>query len=324
MNKRQHALILAGGDGKRLWPLSKKDFPKQFLRFGNRDSLLQETVRRCSNFPSIVVSTNAAMEGLVREQLQGFDVHILVEPCRKNTGPAIGLGVRWIEERFGDEPILVLPSDHLIEGTFSEALGYGMAAAVEKIVAFGIRPTKPETGYGYIRMGEAWNRHCFEVDAFIEKPELERAIGFVQDTRYLWNSGMYAFTPSVFWEQAEEHYPEICQFSDFEDLTDISIDYALMEHVRGMLVCPLPVVWSDIGSWESVYTMMPKDTNQNAKTGHVIDIGTKNCLILGGKRVISTLGVEDLVIIDTDEAILIAKKSDAEKVREIADAYTNR
>jgi len=323
-----HVVILAGGGGTRLWPLSRKDFPKQFLHLGRKESLLKQTVSRFlgkSFVKTIVVSTNTTFEPLVRKELEGFDVAVLVEPCRRNTAPAIGLAIRYLEECCNlqpNDPVLILPSDQLIEpeSVFLDYLIRGAEAAVKgQVVTFGIRPTKPEIGYGYIRIGEKFDSFTYRVEKFVEKPDLAHARAYVSDPSYYWNSGVFAFTPSVFWAEAELCYPQICQLKNksfaFQELDPISIDYALLEKAQNVVVCPVPVSWSDIGSWENVYEMLDKDKNQNVKIGQVVDIATKNCLIFGGKRVISTLGLEDLVIIDTDDALLIAKKSQSQQVR---------
>ncbi len=330
-----HVVILAGGGGTRLWPLSRSHFPKQFLQLGGQESLLKQTVLRFLNRPfvkTIIVSTNAVFEALVRKELEGLNVLVLVEPCRKNTAPAIGLSIRFLEEFCHlkpDEPVLILPSDHRIEpeSVFLDYIQKGILAADKQIVTFGIRPTKPETGYGYLKIGERFDSFCYQVSQFVEKPDLERAKKFVRDPIYCWNSGVYAFTPAVFWAEAARFYPEICCLKGipwdlmneaFVKLQAISIDFALTERTKNVVVCPIPVTWSDIGCWESVYGMLEKDENQNVKMGNVVETNTKNCLIFGGKRVISTIGLEDLIIVDTEEGLLIAKRDAAQQVSVIS------
>jgi mannose-1-phosphate guanylyltransferase/mannose-6-phosphate isomerase len=328
-----HVVILAGGLGSRLWPLSRGDFPKQFLQLGGADSLLKQTVNRISKHPeiqTIVVSTNNEIESLVREDLAGFDVEILVEPYRRSTAPAVALAIRYLEEICGiglDEPILVLPSDHFIhpECVFLDYLTPCLARCREgEILTFGIQPTKPETGYGYVRTAEKLDSFCYRVDAFVEKPPLARAQQYLKDPHYYWNTGMIAFTAAIFWSELEMHCPQIACLKRlvldeilvlFQSLEAISIDCAVLEKSKRVVVCPLPIFWTDIGCWEAVHEILDKDQNLNVKIGNVVALDTKNCLIIGGKRVISTIGLEDLVIVDTDDAILISRKSDSQRVK---------
>jgi mannose-1-phosphate guanylyltransferase/mannose-6-phosphate isomerase len=313
-------VILAGGGGTRLWPLSRKDFPKQFLSFSNGESLLQKTVRRFSKasfIDEIVISTNAQYESLIREQCQGCKV--IVEPAKKNTGPAIAFAVDSLQTL---DPILVVPSDHLLE---PESVFLRFVQQVEetarngRIVLFGIQPTRPETGYGYIHVGESFDEFTHQIEAFVEKPNAEKAAEFVKSPHYYWNAGMFAFTPQVLKEEFALHSPELLNVENYLNLPAISIDYAVMEKSKRIVVCPLPVQWSDIGSWESIYEVMEKDSNANVKSGNILEMDTKNCLIMGGRRFISTLGLEDMIIIDTEEALLIAKKGQSQRVREVAE-----
>lgn len=331
------AIVLAGGGGTRLWPLSKEDFPKQFLNFGSGLSLLQKTVQRLLNasfIDEIVVATNTHHLSLVQEQLQKIDsnhkVKMLIEPFRKNTAPAIGLALKYLEECSPCnllDPILVLPSDHLIdpEAVFLHALEQMDASARGKwMITFGIRPVKPETGYGYIQIGQKHDALTFEAARFVEKPDLQAAEKYLKDPRFYWNSGMFLFSVKTFWSQLQENAPDLFalmtgSYADvlgrFSQMPDISIDYAIMEKSKNILVCPLAVSWSDVGSWDSVYEAMEKDKNQNVKVGQVVAIDTTNSLIIGGKRIISTIGLKDLLIIETDEAVLISKRGESQRVK---------
>jgi mannose-1-phosphate guanylyltransferase/mannose-6-phosphate isomerase len=340
------AIVLAGGGGTRLWPLSRENFPKQFLKFGSGPSLIQTTVSRLNQAPfieEIVVATNAHHLALVQEQLSALDsskkIHILVEPARKNTAPAIALSVRFLEEFCGAtpaEPILVLPSDHLInpESIFFDALEQmGRAAKDKWMITFGIRPTRPETGYGYIQIGQKQGASAFQVKNFVEKPNLENARKYLADSHFYWNSGMFLFSSSTFWRQLQLHAPDIYILSAssygrliecFNDMPSVSIDYAVMEKSRDILLCPLSVQWSDVGSWDSVYEMMEKDRNQNVKVGQVIDIDTKNSLIISSKRLISTIGLQDVVIVETEDAIFISKKGETQQVKALVQQLLQR
>jgi mannose-1-phosphate guanylyltransferase/mannose-6-phosphate isomerase len=326
-------IILAGGGGTRLWPLSTEDFPKQFLNLSGEHSLLQKTVLRFSKAPfvnEVLISTNPLYQPLVQKQLQaiGADCRILVEPCRRNTGPAIAFALKTLNAA-PQEPILVLPSDHLIEpeSVFLRHVEQIQETLSEQIVLFGIRPTKPETGFGYIRVGAPFNAFTHRALAFVEKPNLEKAAAFLKSREYYWNAGMFAFTPEVFFQELREHTPIISTLfagASYETMPNISIDYALIEKTKRLVVCPLPVEWSDVGSWDSVYEMMEKDQNQNALQGNVVAIDTKNSLILGGKKLISTIGLEDLLIVETSEAIFISKKGKSQQVKELVERLAKK
>ena len=331
------AIVLAGGGGTRLWPLSRESFPKQFIHFGDRVSLLQKTVQRLlkiSCIDDIVISTNAAYASLVRKQTSSFDkIKILTEPCKKNTAPAICLALQFLKPSPTDT-ILVLPSDHLMEpeAVFFHALKrMDKTAAADRIITFGIRPTKPETGYGYIRIGNAYNEDAFEVAQFVEKPDVKTAQKYVEDPSYYWNSGMFLFSVQTFWQQLKLYAPDFPIQDTYEQsaaafhlMPEISIDYALLEKSPKILVCPLAISWSDIGSWDSLYEIMKKDRNQNVKIGKVLDIDTKNSLIFGGKRLISTIGLEDLIIVESEDATFIGKKGESQKVRQIVQELLKR
>lgn len=270
------AIILAGGAGTRLWPMSTEDCPKQFLGFGSECSLLHKTVQRLlqgSFIDEIVISTHVKYLPLVQEQLREFGsiIKILVEPCRKNTAPAIALAVKYLEQYCSAKPtdaILVVPSDHLIEpeAVFLRSVKHmEEAAQTDKIITFGIRPTKPETGYGYIEVGHKVNENTYKAVRFVEKPDQARAEKYCQDSRYFWNSGIFLFSIDTFWRQLEMHaallhnlmlgdYAEL--ISRFDALPNLSWDYAVMEKTNDILVHPLKVFWSDVGSWDSVYELL--------------------------------------------------------------------
>ncbi len=318
------AIILAGGGGTRLWPLSREDFPKQFINFGSGLSLLQRSVARLSKAPfidEIVIATNEHHRHLVQEQVDKIPakVRILVEPHRKNTAPAIALAVKYLETECKanpSDPILVVPSDHLIEPeiVFLHALEYLQKITSEnKIITFGIRPTKPETGYGYIEVGRRNQNSTFEVVRFVEKPDRATAEKYIANSTFFWNSGMFLFSLQTFWKQAQIHCPQLS--APFAEMPNLSIDYAIMEKTQDILLYPLPISWSDVGSWDSVYDVMEKDQNQNVTVGQVHTLDTKNSLIIGGKKVISTIGLEDMLIIETDDALLISKKGESQRVK---------
>lgn len=338
------AIILAGGGGTRLWPLSRESFPKQFLRFGSDLSLLQKTISRLENahfIDCILIATNEKYYNLVQEQIQEIKSQKAIpflEPFRRNTGPAIALAVKYLQtyHNLQNDPVIVLPSDHLIEpeSLFNYFVENSIATAKEnKIVTFGIKPTKPETGYGYIELASAFDKECFNVKRFIEKPNYSKALEYIKDPHFLWNSGMFMFLPATFFNEMKIHSPEIYSLleapyevfsKEFEKCPDISIDYCLMEK-SSLIVCkPLELTWSDIGSWDSLYEVLDKDQNENVLLGQVIGIETHKSLIFGNKRLIATVGVDNLLVIETEDAVFIAGKGQSQKVKNLVQELQNK
>ena len=331
-------VVLSGGIGARLWPLSKQDNPKQFLNFNNKQSLLQKTVSRflkCSDIQEIVISTNDQYHQLVLTELEKMDVkkcRIVSEPERKNTAPAIALSIRYLEEvchAKATDWVLVLPSDHLIEpeSVFLEHLELvKQAGASSQIITFGIPPTKPETGYGYIEIAERYDASIHYIKRFIEKPDRKTAEQYLASGCHYWNSGMFLFSIDTFWKQIKEHAPDIYSIAqgsieslrkNYLSFPDISIDYAVMEKSRDILVCPLPVAWHDVGSWDSVYEALDKDLNQNVLVGNIRSIDTRNSLVFSDKKPIVTIGLEDLLIVETNHALLICKKGESQRIKNL-------
>ncbi|MCI0381873.1 MAG: mannose-1-phosphate guanylyltransferase/mannose-6-phosphate isomerase [Chlamydiae bacterium] len=335
-------VILAGGSGSRLWPLSRRSLPKQFLHFGDGETLLQKTINRflkkykCSD---LLIVTNKDYFFHVKHQVNEIDPllenQILVEPFRKNTGPAIALTVKYMQERLkipSDECFLVSPSDAVISPE-EEFLKHLQSA--EKIankgfhVLFGIHPSKPETGYGYIHYSQdPAHKDSFLVNDFIEKPSHEKALEFLLQGNHLWNSGIFLFQIDQLLKDLKTYAPNIScylqsnfheMYEDFEKMPNISIDHALLEKAKRRKVIPINVSWSDLGSWDSIYDSFEKDENQNVIFGNVLSNDTKNCLIFSKKRMVSTLDIEDLLIVDTEDALFIGKKGSSQKVKKIID-----
>ncbi|MFZ5998484.1 MAG: mannose-1-phosphate guanylyltransferase/mannose-6-phosphate isomerase [Nitrospirota bacterium] len=338
--------ILAGGSGTRLWPLSRKHYPKQFLKLNGDASLLQQTARRVSGAvrpEDIVIITNSDYKFHVRSDMSTLfsdhpehNVHILLEPAGRNTAPAIALGIKFCMERLGskgDEVVFVSPSDHIIKPAerFPEYMMRAEDVAQEGfIVTFGIKPYRPETGYGYIKAGKDRGKgtgtEVYSVEEFTEKPELETAQRYISEGGYFWNSGMFAFRIDTMLEELGAYAPQIREMcnkpfdemaASFTQMPDISIDYAVAEKSKRVVTLPLDCYWNDIGSWDALCEVLSKDPDGNIALGNILTVDTKDSLIIGNKRLISTIGLEGHLIIETDDAILIAKKGEAQKVKDV-------
>jgi mannose-1-phosphate guanylyltransferase/mannose-6-phosphate isomerase len=332
-----HIVILAGGSGARLWPLSREAFPKQFLTLFGSYSLLQETVLRFLEKYPLLIVTQAPYEPLVKKQLEAIGaghVPVLAEPARRSTAPAIALALRFLEETQRIEqadPLLVLPSDHCLrpQQIFLDYITQIKSTIHQgKIVTFGISPQSPETGFGYIKMGAPFDSVCRHVDQFVEKPSLEKAEQFLKDPSFYWNSGMLAFSSSSMWEEFALHLPALGQLRTwswadcleyFSVLPDISIDYGVIEKTNRAVSCPLALQWSDLGSWEHVYQALEKDQQENVSLGSVVFSNSKRCLVVGGKKIVVAVGLEDVVIVDTDDVLFIARRQESQKIKKLAE-----
>ena len=341
------SIILAGGSGTRLYPLSRKHFPKQFLKIWDEESLFQKTVKRNLQavkwVKDIVVITNNDYQFHIKNQLKealnsettDIPVNIILEPIGRNTAPAIALAAKYALEKLNadeNEVLFISPSDHLIspDDKFIEYVKKAEELAKEGyIVTFGIRPNKPETGYGYIEKNGKLNTEieAYSVQQFHEKPDLKTAKEYLLSGNYFWNSGMFAFSIKTILNEIKKYAPEINNLLEgktfeevvmnFGDMPDISIDYAVMEKTDKAVVLPLDIMWSDVGSWDSVYEVLEKDENKNVKIGNVIDIDTKNSLIMGDERLIATIGLDDVIVVETPDAIVIAKKGEGQKIKNL-------
>ncbi len=339
-------VVMSGGVGSRLWPLSRELYPKQLLPLVNADStLLQDTLSRAASVtrePAWIIC-NQEHRFLVADQAQSYSVtpdRIILEPVGRNTAPAIAVAALEQLKTEEDALLLVLAADHAISDTqaFVGAIQTGVPAAEQgRLVTFGITPTAPETGYGYIKQGGDLGDGSAEVAAFVEKPDLKTAEAYLSSGEYLWNSGMFLFSAKAYLAELEKHAPQIYQAAvksvdaaqrvygyvqldeaAFKACPDDSVDYAVMEHTQLAAVVPMSAGWNDVGSWTALWDLGEKDEAGNQIYGNVIvEGGASNNLIRGDKRLVSVLGVNDLLIVDTKDALLVADKSRAQDVKKI-------
>jgi len=339
-------VILAGGSGTRLWPLSRQLYPKQFLPLLGEKTMLQQTIERLQGLDcqAPIVVCNEEHRFLAAEQLRQTgvdDAAIILEPVPKNTAPAIALAAHEALRRDEEAMLLVLPADHLIEDTasFHAAVKKALLAAEEgNLVTFGIVPHRPETGYGYIRRGREQGKEVFNVLAFVEKPDEATAKEYLKTGEYYWNSGMFLFGAKDYLEELNEHAPDMadsCEkaFSKVKKDLDFlridekafaacpkdSIDYAVMEKTKKAMVVPLDAGWNDIGSWASLHDVCPKDENRNCVTGNALTEDTENCLVRSESRLVAAFGVRDLIIVETKDAVMVVHKDRAQDIKNIVE-----
>ncbi len=326
-------VILAGGSGSRLWPLSWELYPKLLLNLYAEKNLLQSTFKRLNEIipaKNIISITNTKHQANVRMQLGELseDSIILSEPVSKNTAPAIALSVKYLmDTNKSEEILLVVPSDLLIENdkAFIETIKEAEKFAKDgHIVTFGIKPTYAETGFGYIKADGN------KVLNFTEKPDVQTAGEYLQDKNYYWNSGIFMFKASVMMKEFEQHFPDISEiiknidcsnktipFNDFDKMPNISLDYAIMEKSQNIAMIELKSDWKDLGSWQSVYEVSQKDENNNVFVGHVLDKDSKNSFVYSSSKLVATIGLEDTVVVETEDAILACKKDKTQEVKQI-------
>ena len=339
-------LIMCGGAGTRLWPASREDRPKQFLRLLGPRSTFQETVLRVSDpalFDRPVVITNRQYRFLVAEQLAeiGIKADILLEPLRRESGPAIVAGTVFSQRRGGDDPtIVVLAADHVISDPAAFALACQTAKRAAEdgwIVTFGIRPDRPATDYGYIRPGDGLQGEIRAIASFVEKPTADRAASYMSEG-CLWNSGNFLFRASVFlgeYRAVEGQSADaitaavataapdldfiVLDSDSFAQAKAISVDYAVMEKTKRAAVLPVSYGWSDVGSWEAIWQLASKDSAGNAIAGTAAALGSKGSYVFSEKSQVALLGVEDLVVVATDDAILVARRDSVDGMKKLVD-----
>jgi mannose-1-phosphate guanylyltransferase len=350
INNNVYVVILAGGSGTRFWPVSRQAKPKQFLALGaTQESLIQSTARRIEPLlckkseKSLMVVTNKDLISQVRAHVPS--AHVLSEPLARNTAASIGLAAIEVVRENPDGIMVILPADHsvsdesVLRGNLERAIE--VAKTQQALVTVGIKPESPNTGYGYIQRGPARGEKSYEVTRFFEKPNLERAIDYCASGDFYWNSGMFVWKASVILEAFKEHMPKLMiglekinsafghvDFDDvssevFRSLDSVSIDFGVLEHAHNcMVVEALPFGWNDVGSWDAWAQHFEADSQGNVASGDVIQVQSKNCIsyVAGGdKKVIALLGVEDLVVIDTKDALLLCNRNKVQEVKLIVD-----
>ncbi len=341
-------VILSGGSGSRLWPLSRKQFPKQFLALTGEHTLFQQTLQRLAfdGMQKPLLVCNKDHRFIVREQLDALALPIqglLLEPFGRNTAPAVALAAMKLVAEGRDELMLVLPADHVIDDqkSFQRALALATTAAEQgEMVLFGVPATSPETGYGYIKCDMATrddlNEGVKRVMQFVEKPNAERAVSFVESGDYFWNSGMFLFRASRFLEELKKHDADIydtclltlerstvegdeisIDAATFACCPENSIDYAVMEKTEHACVVPMSAGWSDVGCWSSIWDVHDKDENGNVLKGDVMVEDSRNCLVHGNGKLVTIVGLDNVVVVETKDAIMIAHKDKVQNVKKL-------
>ena len=308
------ALIMAGGKGERFWPKSRVNMPKQFLSLtDDGKTMIQLTVERISplvDIKDVYIATNKNYRELVKQQLPGIpEENILCEPVGRNTAPCVGLGAVHVASKYDDAVMIVLPSDHLIKNnevfadTFKEAVQIADEGA--NLVTVGITPNYPETGYGYIKYNQDDKKNnAYSVEKFVEKPDLETAKSYLADGTYLWNSGMFVWKVSTILDCFKKFMPD-------------TYDYGIMEKADSIYTLPGNFGWDDVGSWLAVGRIKKNDDNSNVINGNVVAVNTRGCVIEGGEKLIATVGLRDIVVVDTKDATLITTKENAGEIKQV-------
>jgi mannose-1-phosphate guanylyltransferase len=344
MSRHLYALVLAGGSGTRLWPHSRSRKPKQFLALGNGGTMLQETVARSAELLApehVYVATNAGYVPLVAEQLPAVPpANILAEPAGRGTAPCIGLAALHLRRRDPDAVMVVLSADHAIAHPDRLNAALAAAAAIAQsghLVTLGVLPTAPSTGYGYIQQGDALQhvkgQAAYRVRSFAEKPDRARAEAYLAGGDYFWNAGIFIWRADRILQELAAHRPVLAHAlslidqaidtpaydsvlaSVWNEIENVAIDIAVMERTGYAAVIPVDLGWSDVGDWAALADTLPQDEAGNAVIGSHIGVDTRNSLIFGNGRVVATIGVADLVIVDTHDALLICPRDRAQDVK---------
>ena len=347
-----YAVIMAGGSGTRFWPLSRRAWPKQFLAVGGKLPLLRATAERllplCGWERLLVVATSGIQRPIQRLLPELPRSNLIIEPCSRNTAPAIGLASALLQEKDPQALLMVLPADHVVhpDGQFRSLLRTACAeAASGALVTLGVTPTRPETGFGYIEVGKVLRhrkgRPIYQVAAFREKPELPLAVEYVKDGRHFWNAGIFVFRAERMLEEIERHLPHLHAGLKtlldtpagrrpvflkklFSGIESISIDYGVMEKADDIHMIPCPLSWSDVGSWAAFLEVEKKDIFGSAVRGDVVSINCRNCVLYAEKRLLACIGLKDLVVVETADAVLVCPLSEAQAVRQLVEELARR
>ena len=346
-----YIVIMAGGSGTRFWPLSREAMPKQLLRIDGEETLIQQTIARVRPLiPSdhIHIVTNKSQAEQIRYQVPELNKNnFIIEPAAKNTAAAIGLAAVYLNHHNIDSVMGILPADHVVKNKekFLETLESAFAAARDGyLVTIGIRPSRPETGYGYIQAGEPLNplTGIFHVDRFTEKPDIDTAKKYVADGHYFWNSGMFVWKTSVILDEIGRHMPLLGEGlkeiktaigkddevsvikSVFSKLDPVSIDYGIMEKSDKVVVIPADLGWSDVGSWTALDDITARDSRGNVIAGNVVDVESRDSIIYASNRLVATIGLNDMVVVDTEDATLVCHKDRAQDVKKIVEELKKR
>ena len=334
-----YTIILSGGIGTRFWPLSRKSEPKQFLSICSEKSMIEETMHRISILikkKNIYIAANKMHKQKFKKCFKIFNLplkNFFFEPQSKNTLAPIAVLSKIIRDLDKDAVVAVLPSDHFIKNNdrFIKLFAKGIQVAKRGyIVTLGIPPNKPETGYGYIKINPKYkiNSKIYKVDRFIEKPNIAKAKEFIKDKRYYWNSGIFIFKPDIFLEEIQKFMPKVYNIimrmknkkdciNLWSELPSISIDYAIMERTNRAVVLPADCGWTDLGSWLALVELMQKNKNGNVFQGECIDIASKDTFVWSSNRLVATLGLKDIIVVETKDAILVCNKEKTQNVKNL-------
>lgn len=342
---KRYGVIMAGGGGTRFWPLSRREVPKQLLNLSGKDLMVNETIDRLSSSiekEDILIVTHVTQAKLMLTETKGRveNNHILAEPAARNTAACIGYAAMEIVKKYGDGVMCILPSDHYIK----DLEGYQkviesaivLAETSDDLVTIGIKPTFPSTGYGYIKF-QLEDVEAKKVEEFVEKPDVDTAKEYMNSGEYLWNSGMFIWKASVILKKFQQLLPDIYECLEeignamktdreqevidriYPTIPKISIDYGIMERANNVVVMEGDFGWSDVGSWDALETIYDKDEDGNISHGEVLHIDSKNCIAYAQNKLVTTVGVEDIIVVETKDAILVCHKEKAQDVRKVVE-----